>query len=323
MAENLGRFIPKLRFSVRVMLLGVLALGVLFAWGREQYLAPYRELAAEQQLLESSPEIQVARGELSQDSPFSTLVKDGSPADHGVWWQLAETRPVYALQIIHDSTIAADPHLFSSFPHLECFRIITKGKQKQILTDDQFRHVLGCPALRSLSFSGHPLANWQIAAIAENKRIKQLAIDGADLDDADLARIGQMTQLEVLFLRRNSFTGAGICDALPQFRHLRLLDVGMCPVDDDFVSAAAKLPALTQLRLYNTHVSDSGVEALARFGCRLRSISLQSASFSPAALESLAKLPQLQEVFVSSSCFTKEDQDRFEAKRQGLRLHRF
>lgn len=322
MTESPRRFLPRIRFSIRLMLLVVLALGVLFAWTREQYLAPYRELAAEQQMLESSPEVQVARGELSQDSPLSSLVEEGTPEDHGVWWQLAGTRPVCALRIVHDSTIAADPHLFSSFPHLERFSVITKGKQEQILTDDQFRHVLRCRTLRSLSFSRHPLAKWQITAIAENERIKELAIMGADLDDDDLARISKMTQLEVLILRSNSFNGTGIRDALPHFSGLRRLDVGECPVDDEFAFAVARLPTLTQLDVDDTHISDVGVQAIAANAHRLMSLNLRSVPLSPSSLDALSNLPELQNVMVSGEYCTEEHETHFEAKRKGLRLHR-
>lgn len=91
-------------------------------------------------------------------------------------------------------------------------------------------------------------------------------------------------------------------------------------VSDDDVRIIAQIPGLSALALSgNPKITDAGVAALSK--CRtLRSLTLEFCSVTPASIETLANMPALLSVTLSSKGWTQADRDRLIAAMKGRKV---
>lgn len=81
------------------------------------------------------------------------------------------------------------------------------------------------------------------------------------IDDDGLYYLGQMTNLEKLFLQKTKLDGSGII-YLQNLQKLRILNLSFTQVDDKSAIDLLKIPNLEEVYLYQTNTSKQVVEAL-------------------------------------------------------------
>jgi hypothetical protein len=143
------------------------------------------------------------------------------------------------------------------------------------------------------------LTDQGITQLAILKRLRILYIDDAPLGDRALATISQFQRLENLTLQGPgyAFSDEGLA-ALARLQHLRTLRF--------------------DLGYGSTNFSDAGVASVAGLH-RLEELGLRGEEISDQALEQLAAMPALKELYVASKSITPEGMSRFQQATPGLK----
>ena len=148
------------------------------------------------------------------------------------------------------------------------------------------------PLLETLDLSGCGAAGPQTwAAVARSARLRRLRLNDTTLDDASLALMSGLEQLEQCELQRcPQLTVAGV-EKLGTWPRLRDVKLGGAGMGNDVVAALARCSGLRVVGLDDTAVTD--VAALAPLK-NLQRLSLVRAAVTDEGLESLGKLPELR-----------------------------
>ncbi len=162
------------------------------------------------------------------------------------------------------------------------------------LTDAGLARTLAeMPRLRSLDLTGfpRPLPSTIRGLARSQPGLVALQLGDGPVTDADLAALGQLTQLEVVNLNGSAVTDAGVAHlaGLTKLRELHLNDV---PITDVGLAHLAGLIALEQLYCSTARVTDAGLATLTRFP-NLSMLSLCGARITDAGLPVLARLTGL------------------------------
>ncbi|HZN32753.1 MAG TPA: hypothetical protein VFB80_03010 [Pirellulaceae bacterium] len=133
--------------------------------------------------------------------------------------------------------------------------------------------------------------NAGLKALAELRTTTYLSLEGAPIDDAALAYVGQLESLEYLYLKQTRVRGSGLSQLkLSSLTHLSLREL---PIDDAALASLPTLPLLAHLGLDHTQVTDAGLGELARYP-QLDTLWLDYAPITDAGLAKLAALPKLR-----------------------------
>lgn len=138
-----------------------------------------------------------------------------------------------------------------------------------------------------------------------------------DLTDADMAYIGQLSELKNLVLSGTSITDAGLVH-LKGLTHLAYLELDGTQLTDAGLNSLSTLPRLAFLHLRNTKVTDAGLAHLENVKT-LAFLSLDGTAVTDTGLVNLQNLPVLLHVGLGDTHITQRAAVRLE---QTLEEHR-
>jgi hypothetical protein len=191
------------------------------------------------------------------------------------------------------------------------------------LGGDVLTALRACPSLVHLSFEDSDIAARALEHLV-GLPLQSLELREADIADADLEAVGQMTGLEYLSLSRTPISdrGLGRLEKLANLRELVLRDLGVTGsgltrldlaalevldledsgADDRFLASLRDCPRLRRLNLNETRIRGSGLRHLSALA------SLESLELEDTPLEGpfdgfggLARLPRLRNLLLDGS----------------------
>lgn len=153
------------------------------------------------------------------------------------------------------------------------------------ITDEGIAYVPRSSQLRELYLNGTQLSDAGVDAILNCRQIWSLCLDGTKITDAGVAKLGVLPNLRLvsfrdtlvegwgardlpdaertsLYLERCPVSVGGLLAYLETHRKIELLSLNDTRINDEAMSALAALPAISDLRLEGTVVTDAGVERL-------------------------------------------------------------
>ena len=114
----------------------------------------------------------------------------------------------------------------------------------------------------AMRFPPAPLTNEQFKLLHPYAEVfSKASLVSSGIDDDGLYFIGQMVNLEKLFLQKTKLDGSGII-YLQNLPKLKILNLSFTNVDDKSASDLLKIPNLEELYLYQTNTSKQVVDAL-------------------------------------------------------------
>ena len=168
------------------------------------------------------------------------------------------------------------------------------------LTKEDFRAVGGFARLKTLALSGgRVLGDEHLALLSNLPALERATLDGIQLTDDGLRHLAGWKNLRKLTFynvtNRGKFTGAGLVH-LADLPHLQAFACGGSSFDDAGLEACGRLIHLTDLQIWHTPVTDSGVVHLAKLtGLRnLRLLSQWKPRITDASLPHLARIKSLE-----------------------------
>lgn len=220
---------------------------------------------------------------------------------------------------------------------------LTFRNSKQLL-DEQWQAIGQLEDLRRLTAYGGAkgLNDQTIPHLLQLQQLESIGLDGAQLSDRGLARMGELKQLRQasffhLSFRMPGFTGKGF-EAWAPLPRLESLTVAGMSMGDEGFRAISKLQQLRKLRTWHTYRTEASNAMIAampklaslRLGQRLprggapkslsnqsiptllklrtlESLELSEADFSVEALSQLQALPKLQRLKLDRTYLTAED----------------
>jgi uncharacterized membrane protein len=114
----------------------------------------------------------------------------------------------------------------------------------------------------AMSFPPAPLTNDQFKILHPYAEVfSKASLVSSGIDDAGLYYIGQMVNLEKLYLQKTSLDGSGLV-YLQNLTKLKLLNLSFTKVDDKAALDLLKIPSLEEVYLYRTNTSKEVIDAL-------------------------------------------------------------
>ena len=113
-----------------------------------------------------------------------------------------------------------------------------------------------------MSFPPAPFTNDQFKTLHPYaEAFSKASLVSSGIDDAGLYYIGQMINLEKLFLQKTNINGSGLV-YLQNLSKLKVLNLSFTKVDDKAAIDLLKIPSLQEVYLYRTNTSKEVVDAL-------------------------------------------------------------
>lgn len=117
----------------------------------------------------------------------------------------------------------------------------------------------------AMSFPPAPFTNEQFKVLHPYAAVfSKASLVSSGIDDAGLYYIGQMSNLEKLFLQKTNLDGSGLV-YLQKLPKLKVLNLSFTKVDDKAAIDLLKIPSLQEVYLYRTNTSKEVVEALQKY----------------------------------------------------------
>jgi hypothetical protein len=321
----------RFRFSLASLMIAMTLAAFGSLWLREYAFRPQREAELLEQLTTKH----------ATGIAISYQTGDADEPSYGpVWWFTRQT-PVVDL-FVQEDVRDMSPKLFSTFTELR--QAVIKGTMpppkrasspastivhaasyaelqagESVLTPPQWDDLLSHPRLVSLEIYHQELTPAQLETLANNRSIRHLGIRNARLDNADVAVLGRMHQLESLELCHQQLDGTTLVDALPRFKSLHRLALVHCPLDDKVLPAIAKLPALRELHLSHTTVTDAGIRHLVN-SQSLTELLLNDTFVSYKASDDLASIPSLKVLHLVEAGFDQRQLQALSARAPHLTI---
>jgi len=197
--------------------------------------------------------------------------------------------------VIRDgSTLTADDiALFGRLTHLENLQILNYRE----LDDETAAKLAGLKNLKALALTNSVIGDPTVEMIAEafpDLTFLDLS-SNTNMSSNVIKIISKLRKLERLLLLQNRINDLGT-SRLSRLKELRLLDLrGNMEVGDSSMETIAGLPKLAALKHRSTTVTDAGVACLAA-NAALKALLMQDFAITSQAGQSLAQLPNLQEL---------------------------
>jgi len=131
----------------------------------------------------------------------------------------------------------------------------------------------------------------QLITDEDRKRVRELDLDGLDIEDADLAQLKALTSLSDLSLSDTQVADAGL-EHVRALTALSRLDLNNTQVTDAGLEHVKALTSLSSLSLMNTQVTDAGLEHV-KVLTSLSYLYLSGTQVTDAGLEHLKALTSL------------------------------
>jgi hypothetical protein len=145
-------------------------------------------------------------------------------------------------------------------------------------------------------------------------RITYVDLQGADIGDRDLERVGRLTAVRHLNISgNNDVTDVGL-KHISNLKDLEYLDIGFTGITDDGLPHVASLPRLRSLLLngLDEGLTDKGVAALGSLS-RLEELRLNSANVTDKSVDTLLTLKALKSLDISQTKITDEGARKLQA----------
>jgi Leucine-rich repeat (LRR) protein len=160
------------------------------------------------------------------------------------------------------------------------------------------------PRLETLMLRYCQWGNGQgLDALQEQATIKELSLQGTNLEGRTTEPLGTMKNLERLDLGGTSLTGE-VLTHLQAVRTLRSLVLDQCEVVDRDLRAFEDFAPIDSLSLAKTSVTDRGVETLASLP-GLKDLSLEGTSITTGSAERLSRMKQLRRLNLKETTLGK------------------
>lgn len=134
-------------------------------------------------------------------------------------------------------------------------------------------------------------------------RVHVLILTGCNIDDAALAQLTTLSELNGLDLSETQVSSKGL-KSLQAFPELEILYLNKLPLGDEDVTRLVDLPRLAWLELNNTQVSDEGLKSLQTLP-ELQILQLNNTRVSDVGLKSLLRLKRLRMLDVGGTFVTR------------------
>lgn len=122
----------------------------------------------------------------------------------------------------------------------------------------------------SMKFPPAQFTNDQFIALRPYFEVfSKLSLTSSGIDDAGLYYIGQMTNLQELYLQKTKLDGSGIIH-LQNLPRLEVLNLSFTQIDDKAAIDLLKFPSLREVYLYRTNTSMQVIEALRKYRPQVR-----------------------------------------------------
>lgn len=145
--------------------------------------------------------------------------------------------------------------------------------------------VYGKDTLRELDLNVSRCADAELAVLGDLTNVQVLKLDSTRITDAGLVHIARLTDLEELDLGSTQVTDAGLVH-LKGFDKLRVLNLRSTETTDTGLASLKRLTRLRHLALFGTHISDRGMEEIKELK-NLEALSLGSTPISDAGLSKI------------------------------------
>ena len=117
----------------------------------------------------------------------------------------------------------------------------------------------------AMSFPPAPLTNEQFKILHPYATVfSKASLVSSGIDDAGLYYVGQMNNLEKLYLQKTKLDGSGLV-YLQKLPKLKVLNLSFTKVDDKAAIDLLKIPSLQEVYLYRTNTSKEVVDALQKY----------------------------------------------------------
>ena len=137
----------------------------------------------------------------------------------------------------------------------EIARTLAISIKKDSLSDEDYFTI-------AMKFPPAPLTNEQFKFLHPYLEVfSKASLVSSGIDDNGLYYVGQMSNLEKLYLQKTKLDGSGII-YLQNLPRLRVLNLSFTQVDDKAAIDLLKIPNLEEVYLYQTNTSKQVVEAL-------------------------------------------------------------
>lgn len=264
---------PKLRFSIRTLLIFVLLLALLIA-GLKWHVDS--QIAAVEREYEAIIAIE-ATGAAVDLADKAKPILGKTPG----WLRRFFTSNTYQpVRVVHLNNFRVrhpvDELLLQLKDHLEALtepeRINLTGTN---MTDQGLKHLSGMQRLREIT-----MARTQVT-------------------DAGLAHLQSLTALEMLGLAETKITGAGLAHLRP-LQNLTGLSLGDLPITDEALIHLRATPKLQYLILSNTKITDQGVSYLTELK-ELHYLDLRETRITNESVKKICRLPGLAFLYLGST----------------------
>jgi hypothetical protein len=168
--------------------------------------------------------------------------------------------------------------------------------------DGDLEHLAGLPRLQTLDLSGTRISDAGLARLKRFTRLQSLRLDGTEVTGPGLEHLQALAQLFSLALADTPVTGVGL-EHLKTLGRLRYLDLSRTMVTDAGLEHVEELTGLWGLDLSGTGVADAGLAHLQGL-TQLESLHLQNTKVTGPGLEHLAGMAQLRTLDLASAPVT-------------------
>ncbi|HEY2838573.1 MAG TPA: M56 family metallopeptidase [Pirellulales bacterium] len=170
--------------------------------------------------------------------------------------------------------------------------------------------------LQKLGLGGvGPVSDAVLQQLANFEQLTQLTIVESGLDDNGLARLANLSALEILNLPDSKITGAGLA-SLGNLKKLKTLTLSNSPFDDEGSKNLRELPSVEFLYLNKTKITDGSIENIAA----LTKIRMLTLSDTAVTVDGLAKLKALKRLSYLNVEGLKATEPEMEGLRKSLPL---
>jgi hypothetical protein len=235
----------------------------------------------------------------SRFSGSAALVPDDINSIDGWYsYQGRDLAADYRIEVFEVATPSG--HLVFSGPYSPGYRSLWSRSFHVSMTAKQFREL---PASVVNVPSGFDDLEC-VALIRANPEVEELNLENTGITDADMALIGRLHHLRVLFLYGTHITDAGLAQ-LQTMTGLRTLNLDGTRVTDAGVLGLRRLTELEKLGLGNTSITDNGAAVVSRFP-HLKQLDLWNTRIGDATVARVSELKQLEWLELRGTRVTNE-----------------
>ncbi len=325
------------QFSLRTLMIFVVAVAVPCAWLGHWQSQKRREQAAVDALVRTGADVEFDY-QLAAGSPNGRVnTRSGLAWLRGLFGENAFDEvvqischgcddcglPGKCLHLTDDDLVSV-----RDLPSLKAVRLMgTYG-----ISDAGIKNLAGLTRLEELWITGTEVTDTGLKSLSQLKHLTHLTIEGTRITDAGVQSLGDLRQLTHLTLKGNRITDAGMAKfaASTQLRYLWLeeaavTDAGLVHLESlnqleelglilgHFTDASLchikGLTGVKSLNLFGSRITDAGLASLEKM-CRLEDLDLSGTEISDGAIGCLQRFPHLRSLAILRVKMTDSGIDR-------------